>query len=131
MPILYKDTLILPTKVNTLKLGREALYGHPYLRALYGHPYLRALYGHPPGASRAVQMAFQWLSRISLAGCPISPFLLPWCLPGCPSCLPAASLVPPRLSNWFFPASLVPPRLSNWSFPASVVPPLVPRRLSN
>ena len=63
MPILYKDTLNFPKKVNTLKLGREALYGHPYLRALYGHPhlgalyghpYLGALYGHPPGASRAL-----------------------------------------------------------------------------
>ena len=42
-----------------------------------------------------------------LAGRRISPFLLPWCLPGASqavqlvfSCLPGASLVPRRPSNW-------------------------------
>ena len=44
---------------------------------------------------------------------PISPFLPPWCLPGAVqfvlSCLPGASLVPPRLLKWSFPTSLVPP----------------------
>ena len=42
-------------------------------------------------------------------GCPIDPFLPPWCFPSCPnglSCLPGASLLLRRLS---FPASLVPP----------------------
>ena len=67
-----------------------------------------------PGASRC------------LGGCPTSPFLLPWRLPGASQVVHwsfPASLVPPRLSNWSCPASLVPLRLSNWSFPASLVPP--------
>ena len=42
-----------------------------------------------------------------LAGRPVTPFLPPWCLPGASqavqmvlSCLPGASLVPRKLSNW-------------------------------
>ena len=63
-----------------------------------------------------------------LAGCPIGPFLPPWCLsnwsfPG--------SLVLPRLFKWSFPASLVPPTLSNYSFPTSLVLPWCLPGLSN
>ena len=50
-----------------------------------------------PGASQAVEMVLSYLPSMD-------PFLPPWCLTSIP-----ASLVPFRLSKWFFPASLVPP----------------------
>ena len=73
MPILYKDTLYTPKKVNTLNLVWEALYGATYINPLRCH------INEP-------------------SGCPINPFLPPWCLPACPLgaflppwCLPGAS----------------------------------------
>ena len=64
-----------------------------------------------PGASQAIQMVLSCLPGASwpLAGCPIDPFVPPWCLASYLKCL----LVPRRLSNRSFPASLLPRRLSN------------------
>ena len=89
---------------------------------------------HPwclPGASQIVPLVLSCLPGLPwcLSSFPNGPCLPPWCLPGAfpvswclpgalqiiLSCLPGASLVPHRLSNWSFPASLVPP----WSFPIS------------
>ena len=68
--------------------------------------------------SQAVRLILSCLPGASLVPPRLS--YSPWCLPG-------ASLVPRRLSNGSFPASLVPRKLSNESFPASLVPLRLPK----
>ena len=70
-----------------------------------------------------------------LPGSPNGSLLPPWCFAGCPSdpsCLPGASLVPPKLSKSFLPASLClagcpnDPFLPPWCLASSPMNPFLP-----
>ena len=62
-----------------------------------------------PGASQPVQLVLSCLPHppCCLADFPISPFLLPWCLPGCPNdpCLPPCHIPAGRCRAELWPPS--------------------------